>query len=163
MGFSEGITKAVIPFELIPTFYKKARCGLTSNYYFHQIHIAKGQRLTAGGVTMTEKTFLQGFNLDGATVEAAGNLTVEVLAFEYKEFKKFNTKDEYEKKLVLGVRLPSGELMDWIPNKQGQKSLRDLFKTSCLDDWVGNKVRLYTEPMMVSGEKRPVICVSEDL
>ena len=105
--------------------------------------------------------YLEGFALTGEYVNNLADKHFQiVLPPFYKEMDDLKRQGQKIRKLVLTVKLATGEQMEYIPNKTAQKTVANIVGSN-LNNWVGFKGEFKTMEQSFSGMTKQVIYIKE--
>lgn len=103
--------------------------------------------------------FIEGLSVSGEIVAGMEDKTFVVVAgCTYREFPDLDKPDEKKRKLVVPIRLSDGSMLDYLVNKESQKTMVALYGYD-MDHWIGRKFEWEIRDMKVFKEMKKVLFV----
>ena len=103
--------------------------------------------------------FVEGIAVSGEYVSALKDKTFEVMkAPHYTELPDLDKPGESRRKLVIAVKLSSGEILDYFPNKTSIRTMSDIAGIE-MDNWIAKKFEWEVLKQRVRGEEKNILYV----
>jgi hypothetical protein len=103
--------------------------------------------------------FIKGLSVSGEVIEGMKDKTFTIIAgCTYREFPDLDNPEQKKEKLVIPVRLSDGSQLDYLANKESQKTMVALAGYN-MDNWIGQKFEWEIREMKVFKEVKKVLFV----
>lgn len=118
----------------------------------------KSEEKTIEDEGIIREEFVQDFDLSGELVSALKDKHFEITDAYYTMLPDFKNPEEKVKKMTLKVKLVTGQILIYHPNKTAQKSIMSV-RGPRLPDWIGYNGEFEAIEQNIAGKKQKVIFI----